>query len=110
MTKLCNKYVDNDSPVDALDAVNKLVFDEMVTFEDGVPSGVMFSAMSASVQRMTELLGGMVIDLAQIVHRWSDAEAAEQEGMTNLALRLITADTLYEVLKAIRTEEDNGNP
>ncbi len=109
LSRLCKKYVDDDSPIKALEKLETLNYEQMVKFKEGVPSGVMFAAMTASVERMTELLGGMIIDIASTVYQWDEDKIVEQLGLTRLTLRLLAADTLYETLKSMHPTESSDD-
>ena len=107
LSKLILKYDDSDDPIAALDKVQQLNYDLMRQFPSGVPSGVMFGATALGQERMSNLLIGMIIDLGQVVHGWDEAQAAEQEGLSLITLRLIAADTLHDMLKATAPHETN---
>ena len=106
LSKLVAKYTDNDNPGDAFEVMEKQNYEMMKAYPEGVPSGVMFAAMTASVDRQTRMLAGMIIDLAQEFNRWDDKQAAIQEDLTRIMLTLLAGDSLNQILTALKEHPD----
>jgi len=106
LSKLVAKYADDDNPSTAFDEMEKQNYELMKAYPEGVPSGIMFASMTASVDRQMRMLAGMLIDLAQEFNQWDDEQAAVQEDLTRIMLTLLAGDSLNQILNAVKEAPD----
>ncbi len=109
LEKLIAKYTDRDDVVEAIRIADARAYQLMREFPSGVPSGIMFTANVMGAMKTSQMLAGMLVELAGEIRNWTPEEVQVQEALTIAALNLITSDAMYETLKTMRYEEPKGD-